>query len=215
MKDIVILGAGGTAFEVIDIIHAINKVSPTWNILGMLDDNVELLNKEVYGYNVLGDIPSSKFYPDAFFCSSIGSAYDTSLRKRVREKVPFDNEHFATLIHPNAVISDTATIESGVVIYSNVHVSAKAHIGHDSFLVFNTVVAHECIVGRHCILTVGVFMPSDVHLGECCYIGVGVSFRHQLSVGNNCLIGMGTRVVKSIPDNTKLINKLENILSAI
>jgi len=37
--------------------------------------------------------------------------------------------------------------------------------------------------------------------------------RHQIIIGKNCLIGMGTKVVKSVPDNSKLINKLENIIT--
>lgn len=215
MKDLIILGAGGTAFEVMEIVFAINKVKPEWNILGYLDDNEEVIGQIIEGFPVLGTIPSSKNYKDAFFTSSIGSAYDTKLRMKVRQKVPFPNERFATLIHPNATICETAIIEPGTIIYSNVNVSAKTHIGHDVFIVFNTVVAHESTVGKHSILSVGVFLPSDVHVGECCYLGVGVATINQMSIGDNCLIGMGTKVVKSVPANTKLINRLVNIYTKI
>jgi sugar O-acyltransferase (sialic acid O-acetyltransferase NeuD family) len=215
MKDLIILGAGGTAFEVIEIVFAINKSTHQWNILGYLDDNEELIGKIRNGFPVLGTIPSSKNYKDAFFASSIGSAYDTKLRMKVRQKVPFPDEKFATLIHPNATICETAKIAPGAIIYSNVCVSANTHIGHDVFLVYNTVVAHESTIGKHSILSVGVYLPSDVHVGECCYLGVGVVSRHQMDIGNNCLIGMGTKIVKSVPSNSKLINKLENIVTPL
>lgn len=215
MKNIVILGAGGTAFEVIEIIKAMNHQKPQWNILGYLDDNESLIGKEVHGFKVLGNIASSKDLRDVFFTSSIGNAYDTQLRKRVRQRVPFSDDCFATLIHPNATICETAKVDPGAIIYSNVCISANAHVGHDSFIVYNSVVAHESTVGRHSILSVGVLLPSDVHIGDCCYVGVGAVFRNQLEVGDNCLIGMGSKVVKSVPANTKFMNKLENLFTPL
>lgn len=211
MKKLIILGAGGTAYDLIDIAHAMNKINPTWDVLGYLDDNLNLQGRIIYGYPVIGTIPDSKNYPDSFFASSIGDAYKPELRKVVRGKVPFSNEKFASLIHPTAVISDTASVESGAIIYGNVTLSSMVKVGHDVFLCGNTFLGHECTIGNHCVLSVGNFLASDVSVGDCCYFGVGVMIRHQIEVGNNSLIGMGTKVVKNVPSNSKLVNKLENI----
>lgn len=215
MKNLIILGAGGTSFDLIDIAEAMNRVEKQWNILGYLDDNESLTGKIIYGYPVLGSIPQAKRYSDAFFASSIGDAYRPKLRKYVRDKIPFSNDRFASLIHPTAIISDSATIEPGAVIYGYVTLSSKVHIGHDVFLCGNTFLGHECVIGNHCVLSVGNFLASDVNVGDCCYLGVGVMARHQITIGNNCLIGMGTKVVKSIPSETRLINKLENIFTPL
>lgn len=215
MKDLIILGAGGTAFDLIDIALAMNKEKKQWNILGFLDDNPELLGKNIYGYKVLGTIDESKNYTEAYFASSIGDAYKPKLRKMVRNKVPFPNDRFASLIHPNTIISETAIIESGAVIYGNVTLSGMVHVGHDVFLCGNTFLGHECVIGNHCILSVGNYLASDVHVGNCCYMGVGISVRHQIQIGENCLIGMGTKVVKNVPPNSKLINRLEDILTPL
>lgn len=215
MKELIILGAGGTAFDLIDIAHAMNEVNPTWNILGYLDDNIHLNGQIVYGYPVLGPIPDSINYPDAFFASSIGDAYRPELRMIVRNKVPFSNEHFASLIHPTAIISKSATVAPGAVIYGNVTLSGMVKVGHDVFLCGNTFLGHECEIGNHCVLSVGNFLASDIHIGNCSYLGVGVMIRHQITVGHNSLIGMGTKVVKDVPPYTKLINKLENIYTKL
>lgn len=215
MQKLIILGAGGTAFDLVDIAHAMNKEKPTWEILGYLDDNIQLHGKKIYGYPVIGAISDSKGYKDAFFASSIGDAYRPNLRKIVRNKVPFPNEKFASLVHPTAIISDTASIDYGTIIYGNVTISSMVKIGHDSFLCGNTFLGHECKIENHCVLSVGNFLASDVHVGECTYLGVGVMVRHQISIGENCLIGMGTKVVKNVNSNTKLINKLENLVSEI
>lgn len=215
MKDLIILGAGGTAFDLIDIAKAMNKCELQWNILGYLDDNKELHGKSVYGFPVLGSITQSGSFKNAYFASSIGDAYRPQLRKTVRDKVPFTNEKFASLIHPTAIISETASIEPGAVIYGYVTLSGAVHVGHDVFLCGNTFLGHECVIGNHCVLSVGNFLASDVHIGDCCYLGVGVMIRHQMKIGENCLIGMGTRVVKSVPPNSKIINRLENIITLI
>lgn len=215
MKKLIILGAGGTAFDLIDIAHAMNKVIPTWDILGYLDDNIQLHGTIIYGYPVLGSIPESSNYTDAFFASSIGDAYRPGLRKLVRNKVPFPDSHFASLIHPTAIISESAVIEPGAVIYGNVTLSGMVRVGHDVFLCGNTFLGHECVIGNHCVLSVGNFLASDVHIGDCCYLGVGVMIRHQISIGESCLIGMGTKVVKNVNPNTKLVNKLENIFTEL
>ncbi len=215
MKDLIILGAGGTSFDLIDIANAMNKVDMQWNILGFLDDNVDLHKKEIYGFPVLGSIKDSVNFNNAYFCSSIGDAYKPKLRKIVRDKVPFPNDRFASLIHPNTIISETATIEPGAVIYGNVTLSGMVHVGHDVFLCGNTFLGHECVIGNHCILSVGNYLASDVHVGDCCYMGVGISVRHQIEIGENCLIGMGTKVVKNVLPNSKLINRLENIITPL
>jgi len=215
MKDLIILGAGGTAFDLIDIAIAMNKIKKQWNILGFLDDNIELIGKNVYHFPVLGTISQSEEYKDAFFASSIGDAYRTNLRMIVREKVPFANERFASLIHPTAIISESAIIEPGAVIYGNVTLSGMVHVGHDVFLCGNTFLGHECVIGKHTLLSVGNYLASDVHVGNCCYLGVGVIVRHQITIGDNCLIGMGTKIVKPIFPNSKVINKLETLITDI
>ena len=44
MTDIIIIGAAGCGREVANWIEDINKVEPTWNILGFLDDNPNALD---------------------------------------------------------------------------------------------------------------------------------------------------------------------------
>jgi len=80
-------------------------------------------------------------------------------------------------------------------------------------MLHNCVIGHESTVGAHTIMSIAVSMPSDIHIGEYCYLAVGCAFRHQLTVGDNCLIGVGTKVVKDVPANSKLINRIENIVT--
>ncbi len=52
MKDIIIVGASGFGREILRLIEKINEVSPTWKVLGFLDDNPDALK----GVSIIGSI---------------------------------------------------------------------------------------------------------------------------------------------------------------
>ena len=54
MKNIVIIGAGDLGKEAVWLIEDINKLHPTYVILGFLDDDRGKREKEFFGYKVLG-----------------------------------------------------------------------------------------------------------------------------------------------------------------
>ena len=204
MKDLIILGAGGASYNLIEFAEDVNSVMPTWNIFGLLDDNVKLIGKIVHGYKVLGSIDDSINYPDAYFISSIGSATDLSMRKRVRERVPFDDSHFATLIHPLAHISRSAKIGTGTVVCPYASIQAEAQVGHDCYINSFNHIAHEVVIGAHTVFAARSVVASATTFGECCYIGCGSAFKHDISIGKNCMIGMGSVIWRDIPDDSKM-----------
>ena len=56
MKNIVIIGAGGVGKETALLIEQINHISPTWKLLGFIDDNTVVHNTHINGYEVLGGL---------------------------------------------------------------------------------------------------------------------------------------------------------------
>ena len=49
MKDILIYGFGGFGHEVACLIDHINRIKPTWNVIGYIDDGVEVGTECKYG----------------------------------------------------------------------------------------------------------------------------------------------------------------------
>ena len=88
MKDLIILGAGGASYNIIEYVEDINEKELTWNLLGLFDDNKTLIGTNILGYKVIGTIDDAVKYPNAYFINSIGSANDLDLRKRVRDRIP-------------------------------------------------------------------------------------------------------------------------------
>ena len=65
MKDLIIFGASGFGREVAWAVERINKVSPTWKLLGFMDDADDNQGKAINGYPVLGKTGDVGKYSDA------------------------------------------------------------------------------------------------------------------------------------------------------
>jgi sugar O-acyltransferase (sialic acid O-acetyltransferase NeuD family) len=203
MKDLIILGAGGAAFEIVEIVNSINAIKPEWNIIGYLDDNKQLINTKKLNITILGTISDADKFSDVFFVSSIGHPDRPELRKEVRNRIPFADDRFATIIHPNTVVYDSANIGFGCVIYNNCTISSKSKVGNDVLIAYGSILGHESTIGDNTIVGASVTIPSDVHIGNSVYIGPGVIFKNEIVIGNNVLIGIGSIVIESVGNDKK------------
>ena len=79
MKDIIIIGGGGFAKEVIWLANDCNR-----KIRGVLDDSAQTHNTQVQGATVLGNVAEWVNYKDCEFIIAIGSP---RTRKKVLEKM--------------------------------------------------------------------------------------------------------------------------------
>ena len=203
MKDLIILGAGGAGFDIVSIVCHINRTKPTWNILGFLDDDCNLIGKKILGYKVLGTIDLCRSYPNAFFISSIAHPNNRLIRKKIYEKVKDAKGRFATIIHPSAVIYEEVDIGEGTVINANTTIGTKVVLGVDIHLAYGCNIGHEAEIGGHCSLGAGVNFSSNVDIGECCYIGCGVSSAHDIKIEANTLVTVGSAIVRSLRNKEK------------
>ena len=73
MKKIYIVGAGGFGRELLWWIKDINKVTPTWEIAGFLDDDPHALDQYECDYGVVGSIKDWQPKEDEEFALALGS----------------------------------------------------------------------------------------------------------------------------------------------
>ena len=98
IKDLVIIGASGFGREVANIVEAINRDKPTWNLLGLIDDN--LAGNTVEGYKIIGTVDELIRYKNKPYVAIAIADYKT--RKRLVNKFEEHAFNFATLIDPSA-----------------------------------------------------------------------------------------------------------------
>ena len=198
MKKIVIYGAGGFAREIIWLIEEINSDSKKWEILGLIEDNLDNFGKEINGYKILGGRDYLKsLSDDIFVVIAIG---DGNIRKKIIENFP--NKKYATLIHPNVKISSTNKIGEGSIICAGCNLTVNIIIGNHSNINLNCTVAHDCKIGDFVSIFPQVAISGNVKIGSNTTIGTGSAIIQKLKVGENVTIASMSNVTKNIPDES-------------
>lgn len=202
MKQLLIIGAGGTGQDVAGFISEINDEGPTYECLGFLDDDAGKHGTEICGYPVLGPLSSATEYDDVSFADCLGSPHSFLCREQCMRDLGIREECFETVIHPTAIIADGSTVGHGCILYPFTHLGPGVELEQQVVILSHTVVHHNSHVGRFAIIASGCNISGNVHIGESCYLGTGSSFREGLRIGERSLVGMGSAVIEDVQPGT-------------
>ena len=195
MKDIVIIGAGGVGREVAWIIEEINEVKPTWNIVGFVDENREMHNKELNGYKVLGGIEAlDKLEVKPYVVVAIANCeVKKNIVARLEEKYKF-----ATVIYPTVRVSKYIEIGEGSIIYPGVILTVNTKIGNHVIISGNCGIGHDTVIGDYSsVLWGSCFSGYDV-IREECFIGVGCKIAQGIDITSGSRVVTGSVVTEDI-----------------
>ena len=195
MRDIVIIGAGGVGREVAWIIEEINEVKPTWNIVGFVDENREMHNKELNGYKVLGGIEAlDKLEVKPYVVVAIANCeVKKNIVARLEEKYKF-----ATVIYPTVRVSKYIEIGEGSIIYPGVILTVNTKIGNHVIISGNCGIGHDTVIGDYSsVLWGSCFSGYDVIRVEC-FIGVGCKIAQGIDITSGSRVVTGSVVTEDI-----------------
>jgi sugar O-acyltransferase (sialic acid O-acetyltransferase NeuD family) len=113
---------------------------------------------------------------------------------------------FATIVHPNAYVSSTATIGTGCIVSPGCVVSPYAKMGDFATLTESCTLSHHAQVGSYSTVGCGAMIAGEVHIGQSCWIGMSASITEQTRVGNHCFIGAGSVISSNIEDGQRIIS---------
>ena len=199
---LVILGAGGNALDVLDVIDSLNDRSDGFEVVGFFDDG-RAVGSEYLGFTVLGGLEAAVRGIDekCMFASAIGSTAPVRFLDRILRRCEVPRARFATLVHAGASVSRRARLGSGVVV--NFGASLAGNVAVDDFVFIGPgcIVGHDSTVGSYSALAAGAVLAGGVTVGTHCYVGSGALVRQQQTVGSGALIGMGAVVVGDVPEN--------------
>jgi sugar O-acyltransferase (sialic acid O-acetyltransferase NeuD family) len=111
----------------------------------------------------------------------------------------------ATLIHPSAIVSESARILGGTVVMARVVVNAAAEIGENCILNTASVIEHDCRIGDHVHLSPGVLLAGGVQVGAFAHLGIGAVVLPGVEIGEGAVVGAGAVVTKSVPKDTTVV----------
>ncbi len=194
---LIILGTGGGAHDVLDVVNAINRIAPAWQVIGFLDD-ARTAGSLHLGYRILGPLWSATRHRNASFINAIGSDTSFACRQEIVEGTGIGLGRFATLIHPMSSVSSRARIGRGVCVNYGVSIGGGASIGNHVTLHPSCIIGHDSNIDDYAVLAPGAIVSGYVYVGKSSYIGAGASIRQWVRIGDRSLVGMGSVVLKDV-----------------
>ncbi len=187
-KNIIIIGCGGHAKSVIEIIESTNK----WNIIGLIGLENEL-NKKVLDYKVIGTDKDLKEIRESYSncINAIGQIKDSQKRLLVSEKLKHLKFETPTISASSSIVSKSALIKSGVTIGHGAVINANAIIGENCIVNTNAVIEHDAKIGDFCHISTGVLINGGASIGAHSFIGSGAIIRENIEIPSNTILGAG------------------------
>ena len=204
VKKLILIGASGFGREVAWLVERINHYEKTWELLGFLDDNSEIIGNEVNGYKVLGEVKDAIKYKDSYFVCCIGSS---KIRKDIIKSLEnLDSEiKFATLIDPSVIKSDTVSISEGSIICAGTILTVNIEIGSHVIINLNTTVGHDTIINDFVTTYPGVNLSGSCIIENTTEIGTNSSIIQGVTIDNDNIVGAGTVIIKNFNSNNTIV----------
>ncbi|MEF3302281.1 acetyltransferase [Paenibacillus sp. GYB003] len=197
---IVIIGAGGLGKGIAQLIIDLNKVEDVWELLGYLDDDINLRGKTVNNYPVLGQIEllADRKFHDVYAMSAIGLS--SGRIQIIRKALEMNrNLRFPTLIHPTAIIGEETEIGEGTSVGAYAIVEPGNRIGSHVLVHYGTTIGHDCVIEDFSTVLPGTNVSGFVKLCYGTYLGTNVSVLPGVEVGTRTIVGAGAAVIHSLP----------------
>lgn len=177
-------GASGHAKVVLDIVRKAYVDVPC-----LIDDN-PLVN-ELSGLPVVHSAEG--------LSPLIVTIGDCQIRRKVVGKL--GKREYLTVIHPDAIIADSAKMGYGTVVMAGAILNPFAVVGNHCIINTGASLDHDVQVGDFVHVAPHCTLCGEVKVGEGTWIGAGTTVIQGIYIGKDCFIGAGSVVVKDIPDN--------------
>ena len=187
MKDVIIIGTGGHAKVLADIVLRAGD-----GVLGFLTaerGRTTFLDRPVLGLDT--DIEK---YREHYLLIAVG---DPNVRERLAGAAA--GVRWYTAIHPAAVVSPMGTdVGEGSVIMANATVNPCARIGRHCIVNSGATVEHDNVIRDFAHISVGAKLSGNVEIGERTWVGAGATVSNGLRICRDCMIGAGAVVIRDI-----------------
>lgn len=190
---IVLLGSGGHAKVVSEAILA---RSPARRII-IIDDDPAAAGRSVLGMPVSGTRDwLLDNLPECPVALGLGN---NRARSELLDWLNRLGRTVETVIHPSAIVGETARIDPGAFLAAGSIVIAEARIGPAVIINTAASVDHDCTIETAAHIAPGVRLCGKVQVGARALVGVGAAVRPGIAIGADAVIGAGSSVVSDVP----------------
>jgi sugar O-acyltransferase (sialic acid O-acetyltransferase NeuD family) len=207
VQDLIVIGAGGTAGEIVWLVQALNQVTPSWRLVGFLDDDRAKQGTEMAGVPVIGSVGAAADHPTARFVVGVAHYRRPRTRLAIAERLVLPNHRYATLIHPAAIVTPGARLGHGTLVFAFAFVGDGARVGNHVLISSHCRISHDTVVGDGATFAAGAVISGGARVGAGSYVGAGGIVGDGVVIGAGAVVGIGSVVVRDVePDVTVIGN---------
>lgn len=186
MKKIVILGTGGHAAVVADLLRAIGRTD--FIKIGPEDEEKLLKTASPDDFDLaLGMGMPSK-----------DPVKGLTKRHEIGATLSRQGFHFPQLIHPSVVRAGNAIVGEGAQVMAGAVLQPRVVVG--CFAIVNTraSIDHDCLLKMGCHVAPGATLGGDVEVGYESLVGIGATVLQGIRIGDRSLVAGGAMVVRTV-----------------
>ena len=111
----------------------------------------------------------------------------------------------ATIIHPSAIISPSAIVNSGSTILANTVIHSFAQVGKGCIINTGAIVEHDCVVEDFVNISPSTAMAGHCRVESIAFLGIGSILIPSIIIGEDAIIGAGAVVITNIAKNATAV----------
>jgi sugar O-acyltransferase (sialic acid O-acetyltransferase NeuD family) len=191
-KKIIIIGAGGHAKSIIDVIEKtkkfkilflIDKYEGNINSYKVLRSNKNILHYKKYTKNIV---------------IGIGQIKEYKIRKKIFDKFKKNGYNFPIIKSPMAYISRQAIISEGTIVMHQALINANAKIGKNCIINTKALIEHDVEVGDNCHVSTNVILNGSCKINKNTFIGSGSIIFNNVNVSSGKVIPAGSIIKRGV-----------------
>jgi len=196
-KPLIVIGAGEHAKVLLDVLRLLGRT-----VLLVTDHDRQRHGQKVAGVEVAGDdsIIDSHAPDEVELVNAVGSVQRPVARRMVYQKFRDRRYRFASVIHPQAVIAESAQLGEAVQVMAGAVIAPDAKIGENVLINTRASVDHDCVIGDHTHVAPGVVLSGGVVVGDTSHLGTRATVIQGVRIGREALVAAGAVVVRPIAD---------------
>ena len=194
MRSILIVGGGGHARSVIDVIERMGE----FDIAGIADVDPDARYKQ---YEVIGNDGDLRAIRGAGVeCAALGLGYmgRSHIRDELCSKLEVAGFDLPAIVDPSAAIAYDATMGPGAFVGKCAVVNSAAKIGKMAIVNSGAVVEHDCNIGDFSHISVNATLCGNVGIGKRVFVGAGATIVQGTFLGEESLVGAGAIVLTNV-----------------
>ena len=193
-----VLGCGGHAKVCVEILQSMGEIVAY--CIGNKDSEENCLGIQVLKGNEHIPELASKGFSKAFI--AIGS---NAVRSELAAFVLSYGFTLVNAISPDAIISPSVSLGSGIAVMAGAVVNASSSINNLSIVNTGATIDHDCIIGNATHIGPQCALAGNVTIGENTFLGIGTKVIPRVTIGRDSVIGAGSVVITDIPPFSKAI----------